>query len=180
MFNINFPNKKKHREIIKVHCDGSCMEQIGGIGIVICTNSTETLICRGSFPHTTNNRMELLAFIYAVYYLQKFMESNPFYKDFPVDLYADSKYLVDGYNSWIESWEKNNWKNSTKQIVLNLDLWQEILIIKREFNYFLAWEKAHDINHWNNKADLLAKAAVDNNNFSFCYQTNGTEEIMED
>jgi ribonuclease HI len=151
--------------IIEIHCDGSCVNQKGGIGIIIITPFIEILISKGCFSDTTNNRMELFAFVYSVYFIQSYIKS-----DERVIIYGDSKYLVDGYNSWIESWSKNGWKGSTNQQVLNLDLWMEIYTIKKIFNYEVLWEKGHSDNIYNNKADLLAKIGVFNSNFCISYQ----------
>jgi ribonuclease HI len=150
---------------IEIHCDGSCINETGGIGILIITPLVEIFIAKGSFQDTTNNRMELLSFIYSVYYIQSYIKNNE-----EVVIYADSKYLVDGYNIWINNWVKNQWKTSTNQEVLNLDLWMEIYTIKKVFNYKVLWEKGHSDNIYNNKADLLAKIGVSNSNFSISYQ----------
>jgi ribonuclease HI len=150
---------------IEIHCDGSCVNQEGGIGIIIITPGAEILISKGPFSNTTNNRMELLAFLYSVYYIQSYVKDHS-----QVTIFCDSKYVVDGYNQWMESWSKNQWKTSTKQNVLNLDLWLELFTIKKIFNYTAIWEKGHDNNVHNNKADLLAKLGVEVNNFCITYK----------
>ena len=43
-----------------------------------------------------------------------------------VNLITDSKYVMDGINSWINGWKKNNWKNSQKKDVKNKDLWIQL------------------------------------------------------
>jgi len=32
-----------------------------------------------------------------------------------VELYCDSKYVIDGISKWIENWVKNNWKIAQKR-----------------------------------------------------------------
>jgi ribonuclease HI len=150
---------------IEIHCDGSCVKTIGGIGIVIVTPTTEILISKGAFHETTNNRMELLSFIYSVYYIQPYVDIHDH-----IMIYTDSQYVVNGYNIWMENWSKNSWKNTTNQEVNNLDLWLEMYTIKKIFQYTVIWEKGHDNNIFNNKADCLAKMGVNNNNFILSYK----------
>ena len=53
------------------------------------------------YVRTTNNRMELMAAIVGLEALNRSCE---------VDLYSDSKYLVDAFNQkWIDGWVKHNW-----------------------------------------------------------------------
>lgn len=55
----------------------------------------------GGFKRTTNNRMELLAAIVGLEALNRPCQ---------VELYSDSKYLIDAFNQhWIEKWVANNW-----------------------------------------------------------------------
>ena len=70
---------------------------------------------------TTNNREELKA-ILKVFQLSQ----TPEYKGVELVIYSDSAYAVNMINSWIHSWSRNNWKNSKKKEVENLDLVKEI------------------------------------------------------
>jgi ribonuclease HI len=51
------------------------------------------------------------------------------YETTPVTIYSDSAYVVNIVNDWIWSWAKNNWMNSKKKTVENLDL------VKILYNY---------------------------------------------
>ena len=43
-----------------------------------------------------------------------------------VELYSDSKYVVDAINqNWLEGWVVKNWKLNTKNPVKNIDLWKQ-------------------------------------------------------
>ena len=71
------------------------------------------------YVKTTNNRMELMAAIAGLEALTRPCE---------VELYSDSRYLVDAFNQkWIESWVKNKWKRPKSGMVKNVDLWQRLL-----------------------------------------------------
>ena len=68
---------------------------------------------------TTNNREELKAILHVF----KIAAADPDYEHI---IYSDSAYAVNMINSWIYSWAKNNWLNSKKQVVENLDLVKEL------------------------------------------------------
>ena len=71
------------------------------------------------FRRTTNNRMELLGVIVALECLRR---------PCTIDLYSDSKYVVDAFNQhWVDGWLKRGWKNAKKEPVKNADLWKRLL-----------------------------------------------------
>ena len=72
----------------------------------------------GGEPHTTNNRMELLAAIKALEALNRPCR---------VTLSTDSNYVKDGITRWIFGWQKNGWKTADRKPVKNAELWQELL-----------------------------------------------------
>lgn len=138
-----------------VYTDGSCLGNPGkgGWAAVIIKNNQEEIIF-GSEKNSTNNRMELTAAINA---LLKTKESEK------IKIYTDSKYLKDGIEKWINNWKNNNWKNANKKDVKNKDLWTKLdsLINRKQISW--EWVKAHSINEYNNKVDILArKAAIAN------------------
>merc|ERR1712157_361700 len=46
-----------------------------------------------------------------------------------IELYTDSKYLINCIEKWFEKWEKNNWKGSKGQDIKNL------VLIKKLYYY---------------------------------------------
>lgn len=138
-----------------VYTDGSCLGNPGrgGWAAVIIKNNQEEIIF-GSEKNSTNNRMELTAAINA---LLKTKESEK------IKIYTDSKYLKDGIEKWINNWKNNNWKNANKKDVKNKDLWSKLdsLINKKQISW--KWVKAHSINEYNNKVDILARKAASAN-----------------
>ncbi|MEY3434698.1 MAG: hypothetical protein RLZZ195_168 [Pseudomonadota bacterium] len=138
-----------------VYTDGSCLGNPGrgGWAAVIIKNNQEEIIF-GSEKNSTNNRMELTAAINA---LLKTKESKK------IKIYTDSKYLKDGIEKWINNWKNNNWKNANKKDVKNKDLWTQLdsLINKKQISW--EWVKAHSINEYNNKVDILARKAASAN-----------------
>jgi len=133
-----------------IYTDGSCEPNpgTGGYGGVYLYGMESTLesFCEGPFPETTNNRMELMAAIYALENVRP---------DYNIFLYTDSKYLVNGMNIWINGWRRSNYKNSK---VKNSDLWKRLdeLVKNANVNIEFRWVKGHDTNQHNNAADALA------------------------
>ncbi len=75
------------------------------------------------YRDTTNNRMELLGAIGA---------REAWKRPCEVELHSDSQYVVNAFNQhWVEGWLRKGWKNSQKQPVKNVDLWQRLLAAMR-------------------------------------------------
>ena len=111
----------------------------------------------GNAADTTNNRMELMAVIQGF----KSLKSS----SLPVTVHTDSRYVCDGWNSWLEGWVKKNWRNSKRQEVQNRDLWEELLGFKRKFELekravTFTWVKGHNGHPENERADQLATSAI--------------------
>lgn len=108
------------------------------------------------YKKTTNNRMELMAAIVGLEALIKPCE---------VTLTSDSKYMTDAFNkNWIDSWLKNNWKNSSKKPVKNIDLWKRLLAAKEKHQVTFVWVKGHAGHPENERCDFLATSAADGAN----------------
>ena len=105
------------------------------------------------YKKTTNNRMELMAAIVGLEALNKPCE---------VELYSDSKYLVDAFDkNWLDSWIKNGWKTAGKKPVKNKDLWIRIIEAKKDHKVQINWVKGHDGHPENERCDRLATSAAD-------------------
>ena len=97
-----------------VFTDGSCSGNPGpgGWGAVRVRDG-EILDQRHGFePGTTNNRMELTAMIAGLELLDPGEE---------VDVYSDSRLVVQTLTEWAAGWERRGWRRSTGP-VKNLDL----------------------------------------------------------
>lgn len=82
-----------------------------------------------------------------------------------VELYSDSQYLVKAFNDkWISGWLKNNWRNSRKEPVKNVDLWQRLLKAMEPHEVHYIWVKGHAGHPGNERCDQLATAAADGSN----------------
>ena len=106
----------------------------------------------GGNPDTTNNRMELSAAIEALKIL-----IEPCH----VKLYTDSKYVLDGITKWIHGWQRNGWKNASKQPVRNADLWHDLIEAVARHQVEWIWVKGHNGHPENERADRLASDAAE-------------------
>ncbi|MGE0568478.1 MAG: ribonuclease HI [Bacteroidia bacterium] len=118
----------------------------GGYGVVLKFNGHRKELSEG-FKKTTNNRMELLAVIVGLESIKN--------KDLLVNIYSDSKYVVDAINlKWLQSWQANNFKKKA-----NVDLWQRFLQVYNPSRHKFHWVKGHADNVENNRCDELAVEA---------------------
>ncbi len=105
------------------------------------------------YKKTTNNRMELMAVIVGLEALNKPCE---------VLVISDSKYVTDAFNqNWVDSWIKNNWKNSKKEPVKNIELWKRLLTAIKPHQVVFQWVKGHNGHPENEQCDKLATNAAD-------------------
>jgi len=136
---------------VNVYTDGACSGNPGPGGwaaILSCDGLEKEL--SGGEARTTNNRMELTAAIEALKALNQPCE---------VDLYSDSKYLIDALEKgWVYGWKKNNWVKKDKKPALNPDLWEALLAQLARHTVRLHWVKGHAVNDTNNRCDRLAVA----------------------
>ena len=139
---------------VDIYTDGACIGNPGpgGWAFIIKYSNGETKEFSGSEKYTTNNKMELTAAIKAIKYLKKKIIIN---------IYTDSKYLKDGITIWIKKWKLNGWKTSNKKNVKNSDLWKLLEEKIQDHEIRWMWVKGHDENILNEKADMLAKKAIE-------------------
>ena len=146
--------------LVKIYTDGSARgnpDGPGGYGTVLEYVDTKGQLHTREFScgykKTTNNRMELMAAIVGLEALNRACE---------VELYSDSKYLVDAFNQhWIDSWLKKGWKRGKNEAVKNVDLWKRLLKAKEIHTVKFIWVKGHDGHAQNERCDFLATSAAD-------------------
>ena len=134
---------------IEIFTDGACSGNPGpgGWGAVLRYNGVEKELSGGE-KETTNNRMELTAVIAALKALKEPCE---------VILTTDSKYVCDSViNGWVYSWQKNNWRKSDKKPALNVDLWEQLLVMLEKHKVTFNWVKGHAGHPENERCDKLA------------------------
>lgn len=135
-------------EKIVIYTDGAARGNPGpgGFGIVMIAGPHRREHAEG-YARTTNNRMELMAVIRAL----EMLKTNKF----PVEIYSDSRYVVDAINKgWIHSWVRKGFKGTK-----NPDLWRKFLEVAAPFKIRFIWVKGHASNKENNRCDELAVEA---------------------
>ncbi len=138
---------------VDIFTDGACSGNPGpgGWGAVLRYNAVEKEISGGE-PETTNNRMEMTAAIEALTALKRPSR---------VRLHTDSTYLKDGITKWIHAWKARGWKTAAKKPVKNRDLWQRLEAAQERHEVKWFWVKAHAGHPENERADALARAAIE-------------------
>jgi len=140
---------------VDIYTDGACSGNPGpgGWGAILCYNGVEKEISGGE-PHTTNNRMELLAVISALEMLKEPCE---------VTLYSDSQYVCNALErGWARKWKAQNWMRTKKDPALNPDLWERLLNLCDIHKVAVVWVKGHNNHPMNERCDRLAVAASQN------------------
>ena len=138
---------------VEIFTDGACKGNPGpgGWGALLRVGRHEKELSGGE-RETTNNRMELTAAIRA---LEALIEPCI------VVLHSDSKYVLDGITKWVHGWQKNGWKNASKQPVRNADLWHELIAAAKQHKVEWVWVKGHAGHAENERVDALACAAAE-------------------
>jgi ribonuclease HI len=139
--------------MVKIYTDGSSRGNPGpgGWGAILVLDD-KVVELGGRENETTNNRMELTAVIEALKYLKD---------EHDIEINTDSAYVLNGSTRWVKGWEKNNWKTSTKDDVLNKDLWEQMLELMTHRN--LSWNliKGHSGHSANERCDIIATSFAD-------------------
>jgi ribonuclease HI len=130
--------------------DGACLGNPGpgGWASLLLSEKKEKMISGGE-PSTTNNRMELQAVISGLSALKKKCH---------VTILTDSKYVMDAFEKgWIEKWEKNGWRNASKDPVKNQDLWEDLVSLVCAHDIKWKWVKGHSGHPENERVDEEAR-----------------------
>ena len=137
-------------DIVEIHTDGACRGNPGpgGWGAILKYDGHERCLS-GAETHTTNNRMELLAAIQGLEVLKRSCR---------VRLVTDSQYVI---TQWMAKWKRNNWRTASRTAVKNADLWQRLDAAAQRHDIDWVWVKGHSGHPENERADALARAAID-------------------
>jgi ribonuclease HI len=143
------PTIERH---VVIHTDGACSGNPGpgGWGAILEWDGHRKEM-KGGDPHTTNNRMELMAAIAALEALKR---------PCAVDLHTDSQYLRHGITDWIKSWKRNGWKTADRKPVKNVDLWQRLDAALTHHSVNWHWVRGHSGHDLNERADELAREGL--------------------
>lgn len=138
---------------VHIFTDGACRGNPGpgGWGALLQYAGREKQLY-GAEAHTTNNRMELMAVIQALAELKRPCQ---------VIVTTDSQYVQKGISEWLPKWKSNNWRNSAKKEVKNMDLWKNLEQEAGRHQVTWHWVRGHAGHPENTRADELANYAID-------------------
>ncbi|WP_336067216.1 ribonuclease H [Nitratireductor rhodophyticola] len=135
-----------------IFADGACDPNPGpgGWGFAVYRDGREIHADCGGDPDTTNNIMEVTGVLMA---LQWFRDRGVVE---PVRLLCDSRYVVNGCNTWRHGWKEKGWKRGSEKQLANAELWQELDAALALVPITLEWVKGHAGIEGNERADELA------------------------
>ena len=138
---------------VELFTDGACKGNpgVGGWGALMRFGETEKRLF-GAEAETTNNRMELMAVIYALEALTE---------PCSVSITTDSKYVLQGMTEWLANWKRRNWQTAAKKPVLNVDLWKRLDAAAGGHQIEWHWVKGHSGHRENEIADELANQGIE-------------------
>lgn len=149
--------------IFSLYTDGACQPNPGTGGWAFIAYMKghpkgDKIVKTGFEKDTTNNRMEITAVLEGLKFLviaARFTDiSNG--EENKIELFSDSKYILNGIESWMEGWQKRGWIKKDKKPVLNADLWKQIFDLSQEITIHCNHIKGHSGHPENEECDKLA------------------------
>tara|TARA_B100001778_G_C18555031_1_gene614895 strand:- start:161 stop:805 length:645 start_codon:yes stop_codon:yes gene_type:complete len=137
-------------KILNMYTDGACPNNgtpnaYGGFGMAanietpggsrwVYTFYPWCLLLEDRYGKPTNQKCELAAVMFTVRGFAEEVLANPKHKYWDgegqivanIRIHSDSKYVVDGINAWLHNWRKNDWKNSKKKPIANMQMWKDL------------------------------------------------------
>ena len=153
---IGYLHMPKHKLV--AYTDGACSGNPGpgGWGVLLQAFSNDKVVKERELSSgeklTTNNKMELRAAIAALEILDRTSE---------ITIITDSKYVMNGIQTWLAGWKKNNWKTANKKPVKNEELWKRLDLLCGQHKVNWDWVKGHAGNMGNERVDKLARSAME-------------------
>ena len=147
---------------VEVYTDGACSGNPGpgGWGAVLRYRFNGKVYEKelsGGDASTTNNRMELTAFIEALRQLKEPCE---------VRLCSDSQYVINGLEKgWARGWKRRGWKKSDGSPALNPDLWEQALEQEARHKITYVWVKGHAGHPENERCDQMSDTFLPGSGF---------------
>jgi ribonuclease HI len=137
--------------ITTVHCDGSFNRHTGrgGYGAVIHHKGKVFEQSEAYESIRSSARAEMIGMIRSIEVY------GP--KATRIQIYSDAKYIIDGINIHLDKWIKTGMINK----LVNKDLWLQIKALMNRYTIEWFWVKGHSDDVHNNRADYLAREAVE-------------------
>jgi ribonuclease HI len=140
---------------VTVFCDGASSGNPGpgGWGAIVATADGRVAELGGYEPGTTNNRMELMATIRALQWIEEHAPGLMLAR-----IHTDSTYVIKGITQWIWAWRRSGWKTKEGGDVINQDLWKTLsaLVARRKVDW--RYVRGHTGVPGNERCDAIAVA----------------------
>ena len=139
-------------DTVEIWTDGACSGNPGpgGWAAILRWRGHERELSGGE-PVTTNNRMELIAAIAALESLKRPTQAR---------IHTDSEYLRKGISEWLVGWKQRGWRTADKKPVKNRELWERLDRARNGHAVEWLWLRGHAGDELNERADALARAAL--------------------
>ena len=151
---------------IAVFTDGGCRGNPGPGAYAYVIQDHEGRVLKESAhvdSYTTNNKMELSGVIEGLKNLKEILPG--FERDARLQrvvVVTDSKYVVDGMNSWVSGWKSRGWKKADGKAPENVELWMSLdKLVPEFFQIQFQWVRGHVGHPQNERCDQLANKAMD-------------------
>lgn len=124
----------------------------GGFGVILSYKGKRKEFFKG-YRLTTNNRMELMGVIFG---LERLKTKSI------VNVYTDSKYVIDGIElGWAKKWKSKDWFRTKNKKAINHDLWAKLLtLVEQQEKVKFQWVKGHAGHPENERCDELANSGI--------------------
>lgn len=165
------------KDSITLYTDGASRGNPGpgGWGAIVLGAAVAELA--GAKNPATNNQMELQAVIEGLSFVR---DTSP---EATVALHADSRYVLNGIESWLDGWVRKGWVTMAKKPVENRGQWEELLALRDHFGSRLELHKVdgHSGHLYNDRCDELAvQAALNKHPMLFTGTTHDYDMYLKD
>ncbi len=149
-------SEPKTLRCVQLFTDGACSGNPGPGGWAFILRDVKTgkeLTGSGGASETTNNQMELQAVIEGLSSLKKSCR---------VELYSDSKYVLQGLTEWMAGWKSRGWmrlEGKKKVPVKNVEHWKQLDQLVTLHSISFHHVKGHAGHPENERCDEMAVAA---------------------
>ena len=155
-------------EVFTIYTDGACSGNPGpgGWAAIINPGINEQIIYGGA-AQTTNNIMELIAAIEGIKKVSGGQQARgegirgEGIRGEGVRIFTDSQYVQKGITEWINNWRAKDWKTASNKPVKNVELWKALDALCQQVSVSWHWIRGHDNDDVNERADKLARAALE-------------------
>jgi ribonuclease HI len=132
---------------VSIWMNGYCdtIPRFGGYAALLTWGAHEKTV-DGARPHTTINRMKVMAVIVAMEALKR--PCN-------VVLYSDSQYVINGCANWAREARQRGWRGSGGKPFKNADLWERLLVLDAKHFVKYIWQQRGS--RESNLVDALAR-----------------------